>query len=73
MSVLIKGGRVITAADDYIGDICELNFTSSSQGDREAAAWDLQWEDALGAEDVYTIPEAIVMVARLRYPAETRS
>jgi Fe-S-cluster containining protein len=59
-------GLPLRNADDYIGDICELNFSSSSQGDREAAAWDLQWEDALGAEDVYTIPEAIVLVARMR-------
>jgi len=59
-------GLPLRNADDYIGDICELNFTDAPQRDREAAAWDLQWEDALGAEDVYTIPEAIVLVARLR-------
>jgi len=59
-------GLPLRNGDDYIGDICELNFTSSSQGDRDAAAWDLQWEDALGAEDEYTIPEAIVLVARMR-------
>lgn len=50
----------------YIGDICELNFRDARQSEREAAAWDLQWEDALGAEDEYTIPEAIVMIARMR-------
>ena len=50
----------------YIGDICELNFTDASQEEKEAAAWDLQWEDVLGAEDEYTIPEAIVLVARMR-------
>lgn len=61
-------GLPLRDADNYIGDICELNFRESSQPDREAAAWDLQWEDALGAEDVYTIPEVIVLVARLRYP-----
>jgi Fe-S-cluster containining protein len=59
-------GLPLRNADEYIGDICELNFTSSSPVEREAAAWDLQWEDALGAEDVYTIPEAIVLVARMR-------
>ena len=59
-------GLPLRNADEYIGDICELNFTDSSQSDREGAAWDLQWEDALGAEDEYTIPEAIVLVARLR-------
>ena len=59
-------GLPLRNADEYIGDICELNFTNAPQRDREAAAWDLQWEDALGAEDEYTIPEAIVLVARLR-------
>jgi Fe-S-cluster containining protein len=59
-------GLPLRNADDYIGDICELNFTGAPQRDREAAAWDLQWEDALGVEDEYTIPEAIVLVARMR-------
>jgi Fe-S-cluster containining protein len=59
-------GLPLRNADDYIGDVCELNFTDAPQADREAAAWDLQWEDALGAEDEYTIPEAIVLVARMR-------
>jgi Fe-S-cluster containining protein len=59
-------GLPVRNADDYIGDICELNFTDAPQRDRETAAWDLQWEDALGAEDEYTIPEAITLVARLR-------
>ncbi|HEV7488945.1 MAG TPA: YkgJ family cysteine cluster protein [Thermoanaerobaculia bacterium] len=59
-------GLPLRNADEYIGDVCELNFTDAPQGDREAAAWDLQWEDALGAEDVYTIPEAIVLTARMR-------
>jgi len=63
-------GLPLRNADEYIGDVCELNFTDAPQGDREAAAWDLQWEDALGAEDEYTIPEAIVLVARLRYPKD---
>jgi Fe-S-cluster containining protein len=59
-------GLPLRNADEYIGDVCELNFTGAPQRDREAAAWDLQWEDVLGAEDVFTIPEAIVLVARLR-------
>lgn len=50
----------------YIGDICDLNFHDSTQGDRMAAAWDLEWEDILGTEDEYTIPEVIVLVARMR-------
>jgi Fe-S-cluster containining protein len=50
----------------YIGDICELNFTASTREERMRAAWDLRWEDVLGAEDEFTIPEVIVMVSRLR-------
>ena len=61
-------GLPLRNADDYIGDICELNFVDSPQSERDAAAWDLQWEDELGAEDEYTIPEVIVMVARMRFP-----
>jgi Fe-S-cluster containining protein len=59
-------GLPLRNGDDYIGDICELNFGDAPQSEREAAAWDLQWEDALGAEDEYTIPEVIVLVARMR-------
>ena len=59
-------GLPLRNSDQYIGDICELNFLDAAQAEREAAAWDLQWEDALGAEDEYTIPEAIVIVARMR-------
>ena len=59
-------GLPLRDAAEYIGDICELNFGEASQLEREAAAWDLQWEDALGEEDVYTIPEVIMLVARMR-------
>lgn len=50
----------------YLGDVCELNFTKSTAPERMRAAWDLRWEDILGAEDEFTIPEVIVMVARMR-------
>lgn len=50
----------------YVGDICELNFTASNRKEQMAAAWDLKWEDVLGVEDEFTIPEAIVLVARMR-------
>lgn len=59
-------GVPIREGADYIGDICDLNFRESTQQEREAAAWDLEWEDVLGSEDEYTIPEAIVLVARMR-------
>lgn len=50
----------------YLGDVCELNFTEATQAQRLKAAWDLTWEDVLGPEDEFTIPEVIVMVARMR-------
>ncbi|HEX2835800.1 MAG TPA: YkgJ family cysteine cluster protein [Thermoanaerobaculia bacterium] len=50
----------------YIGDICELNFTNAPKSERMKAAWDLEREDVLGVEDEFTIPEVIVMVARMR-------
>ena len=50
----------------YVGDICELNFTKAGKKERMTAAWDLAWEDVLGVEDEFTIPEAIVLAARLR-------
>ena len=52
--------------DRYLGDICELNFTEATDDEAIDAAWDLQWEDILGPEDAYTIPEAIVLIARAR-------
>jgi Fe-S-cluster containining protein len=59
-------GLPLREGDRYIGDVCELNFTAASDDERLASAWDLQWEDAVGPEDEYTIPEAIVLIARLR-------
>jgi len=59
-------GLPVREAERYIGDVCELNFTSASADEKKAASWDLQWEDALGREDEFTVPEAIVIAARLR-------
>lgn len=59
-------GLPLRDQEQYLGDVCELNFTEASQEEREAAAWDLQWEDELGPEDEFTIPEAIVLAARLK-------
>ncbi len=50
----------------YIGDICDLNFRDASDAEKSSAAWDLQWEDVVGPEDEYTIPEAIMIAARIR-------
>lgn len=59
-------GLPLRNGETYLGDVCELNFKEASQDEKEAAAWDLQWEDELGPEDEYTIPEAIVLIARMR-------
>jgi Fe-S-cluster containining protein len=50
----------------YVGDVCELNFQSATRKEEMKAAWDLEWEDVLGVEDEFTIPEVIVLVSRLR-------
>ena len=59
-------GLPIRDGRKYIGDICDLNFNDATAVEKRTAAWDLQWEDAVGAEDEFTIPEAIVLAARLR-------
>lgn len=59
-------GLPIREGDRYIGDICDLNFNDSTESERVSAAWNLEWEDVLGSEDEFTIPEAIVLVARMR-------
>jgi len=58
-------GLPLRNADEYLGDVCELNFTAAPQEQKESASWDLQWEDELGPEDEYTIPEAILLAARM--------
>jgi Fe-S-cluster containining protein len=58
-------GLPIRDGAKFLGEECELNFTAASREEREAAAWDLQWEDELGPEDEFTVPEAIVLAERL--------
>lgn len=59
-------GLPLRNAEAYIGDVCELNFTDATNEEKLSAAWDLQREDELGPEDEFTIPEAIVLVARMK-------
>lgn len=59
-------GLPLREADRYIGDVCELNFNDATAEEKMSASWDLRWEDELGPEDEYTVPEAIVLAARLR-------
>jgi dihydropyrimidinase len=55
MSVLIKGGRIITAADDYVGDIYVENGTVSLIGE----SLDQPADKVIDASGKYVIPGAI--------------
>src|SRR6266516_1052070 len=55
MSVLIKGGRIITAADDYVGEIYIDNGTVSLLGE----SLDVSAEKVIDAGGKYVIPGAI--------------
>jgi Fe-S-cluster containining protein len=59
-------GLTIRDGERFLGEECELNFTSASEEKREEAAWDLQWEDVVGSDDEFTVPEAILLAERLR-------
>jgi Uncharacterised protein family (UPF0153). len=59
-------GLPLREGNRLLSEVCELNFNSATKGETEAAAWDLLWEDVLGPEDEFTIPEAIVLASRLR-------
>ncbi len=56
-------GLPLREGSSYLGQECELNFTSASDTDKQSAAWDLELEDVLGPEDEFTIPEAIVLAS----------
>ena len=55
MSVLIKGGRIITAADDYVGDVYAEGETVSLIGD----SLDVQADKVIDASGKYVLPGAI--------------
>jgi Fe-S-cluster containining protein len=56
-------GLPIREGSSYLGQECELNFVEALREEKESAAWDLEWEDAVGADDQFTIPEAIVLAS----------
>jgi Fe-S-cluster containining protein len=58
-------GLPIREADEYIGDICELNFTSATQEEKERAAWDIVAEDPADPAEQYTIVEAVLIASRI--------
>lgn len=55
MSVLIKGGRVVTASDDYVGDIFVENGTISLIGE----SLDVAADKVIDATGKYVMPGAI--------------
>src|SRR3954449_7381210 len=55
MSVLIKGGRIITASDDYVGDIYAENGTVTTIG----RSLDVEADKVIDASGKYVIPGAI--------------
>src|SRR5947209_4458973 len=55
MSVLIKGGRIVTAADDYVGDVFVENGTVSLIGE----SLDVTADRTIDATGKYVIPGAI--------------
>src|SRR6266550_4630017 len=55
MSVLIKGGRIVTAADDYVGDVYIENGTVSLIGE----SLDITADKTIDATGKYVIPGAI--------------
>src|SRR5919201_902164 len=55
MSVLIKGGRIVTAADDYVGDVFIDNGTVSLLGE----SLDVVADKTIDATGKYVIPGAI--------------
>ena len=55
MSVLIKGGRVITAADDYVADILVENERISLIGE----SLDLEADRVIDASGKYVLPGAV--------------
>ena len=55
MSVLIKGGRIVTAADDYVGDVFVENGTVSLIGE----SLDVTADKVIDATGKFVIPGAI--------------
>src|SRR5262249_16176845 len=64
MSVLIKGGRIITAADDYVGDVFVDNGTVSLIGQ----SLDVSADKVVDASGKYVIPGAIDPHTHLQMP-----
>lgn len=59
-------GLPLRDGDQYYGEVCELNFQQAGEEELQMAAWDLQWEDVVGSDDQFTVPQAIVIASQSR-------
>jgi dihydropyrimidinase len=64
MSVLIKGGRIVTASDDYVGDVLVEGEQVSLMG----ASLDVQADRTIDASGKYVLPGAIDPHTHLEMP-----
>src|SRR5918911_723542 len=64
MSILIKGGRIVTAADDYVGDV----FIEDERVSLIGESLDLQADKVIDASGKYVIPGAIDPHTHLEMP-----
>ncbi len=64
MSVLIKGGRIITAADDYVGDVFIENERVSLIGE----SLDVQADKVIDAGGKYVIPGCVDPHTHIEFP-----
>src|SRR3954447_11591711 len=55
MSILIKGGRIITAADDYVGDV----FVEDERVSLIGESLDLQADTVIDASGKYVLPGCV--------------
>jgi dihydropyrimidinase len=64
MSVLIKGGRIVTAADDYVGDV----FVEGERVTLIGESLDVQADTTIDARGKYVLPGAIDPHTHLEMP-----
>lgn len=64
MSVLIKGGRIVTAADDYVGDV----FVEGERVSLIGESLDVQADTVIDATGKYVLPGAIDPHTHLEMP-----
>src|SRR5437764_14986493 len=69
MSVLIKGGRILTAADDYVGDVYVEGERISLIGE----SLDVSAERVIDAAGKYVLPGAVDPHTHLEMPSRGKT